>query len=464
MTIDYAIVLIYLLGILALGLYTSRGIRNLQEYAVAGRNYPAMIIFATLSASFIGGGFTLGNAEKVFLFGIVNVLALWGFSCKEVLVSIFIAPKMDRFRHAISVGDIMQEAYGTKSKIISGVFAVLLCMGIVGAQVGAIGYVFEVFLGMPRMVGILLGCGIVIVYVTLGGMKAVVLTDVAQFLILVIGLPLALYFGMQQVGGWSVVMSNVPSNHLSLLGEMPVMAFISLFLVFLLGETLVPPYLQRLLIGKDAKAVARGTLWSGLFSFPFFFISGAIGLVALTMAPDLNPNLAIPYVVQTALPVGISGLVVAAIICVVMSSADSFLNSAAVAFSNDIVKPLKRKPLGEKQELLLAKIVTFTVGILAIVFAIKIQSVLDILVYSYHFWAPIVLVPLIAAIFGYKASCRHFITAGTCSVAAMLGWTMLLQDPYGIDGLVIGVIVNAVAMYICSVPLGCRARAVEVER
>ncbi len=452
MTIDYTIVLVYLLGILALGLYTSRGIKNLEDYAVAGRNYPAVIIFATLSASFIGGGFTLGNAEKVFLFGIVNILALWGFSVKEVLVSIFIAPKMDRFRDCISVGDIMQRAYGKTSKVISGVFAVMVCMGIVGAQVGAIGYVFEVFLNMPRTFGILLGCGIVIVYVTLGGMKAVIFTDVAQFLILLVGLPLALYFGAQQVGGWSVVMANVPTNHLTLLGEMPIAAFVSLFLVFLLGETLVPPYLQRLLIGKNSKSVARGTLWSGIFSFPFFFISGAIGLVALTMAPDLNPNLAIPYVVQTALPVGASGLVVAAIICVVMSSADSFLNSAAVAFSNDIIKPLKRVPLSEKNELVLAKIVTFTVGISAIIFAIQIQSILDILIYAYHFWAPIVLVPLIAAIFGYKAPCRHFVTAAVCSITAMLTWSMILDSPYGIDGLIIGVAVNALVMYVCSHP------------
>ncbi len=453
MTIDHIIVLVYLLGILGIGLYTSRDIKDFQQYAVADRNYPAWIIVATLSASFIGGGFTMGNAEKVFLLGIVNIVALWGFSFKEILVARYIAPKMDRFRNAISVGDIMEQSYGKIPKILAGIFAVMVCMGITGAQVGAMGYVFEIFLGMPRMIGIFLGCGIVIVYTTLGGMKAVVATDVIQFLILIVGLPLALFFGVQQVGGWSVIAASVPENHLTLLGEMPIAAFISLFLVFVLGETLVPPYLQRLLIGKDTKAVVQGTFWSGLLSFPIFFVSGAIGLVALTMAPDLNPNLAIPYVVQNALPIGVSGLVVAAMICIVMSSADSFLNSAAVTFSNDIVKPLKRTPLSTKQELLMAKIVTFVVGMLAIAFALLIPSVMDILIYAWHFWAPTILIPLIAAIFGYKAPWQHIVIAAGCSIIVMFIWKSILQSPYAIDSLVIGVAVNGLAMMLCALKI-----------
>ena len=144
---------------------------------------------------------------------------------------------------------------------------------------------------------------------------------------------------------------------------MTLLAFISLFLTFVLGETLVPPYVQRLFIGKDAKHVARGTMLSGIFSIPFFTIAGCIGLVALTIAPDLDPNKSLPYVVNTVLPIGLKGLVIAGIISIVMSSADSFLNSAAIAFTHDVVKPLREENLSEKHELLLSKIVTLFVGV-----------------------------------------------------------------------------------------------------
>ncbi len=191
--IDNLIVLLYLAGVLFLGLWSGRGVKSLREYSVASRSYTTFFIFATLSASFIGGGFSLGNAEKVFVFGIINIVALWGFSVKEILVAKFIAPRMDNFPDVISAGDIMQQAYGRQSKVVTGFFSIILCAGIVGAQVGAMGYIFNVFTGIPQIWGITIGCGIVIAYSTLGGIKAVVVTDIVQFLILGIGLPLVLF-------------------------------------------------------------------------------------------------------------------------------------------------------------------------------------------------------------------------------------------------------------------------------
>lgn len=139
MDIDFFLVLIYLAVVLTIGILAGRGIRSLHHFSVAGRSYSSAVVFATLSASFIGGGFTMGNAEKVFTWGIVNIFALWGFSLKEILVATLIAPRIDAFSSAISVGDIMEQAYGKSAKLVSGCFAVLLCAGIVGAQVGATG-------------------------------------------------------------------------------------------------------------------------------------------------------------------------------------------------------------------------------------------------------------------------------------------------------------------------------------
>lgn len=448
--IDYFIVIIYLISIMGLGLYASRGITNLSQYAVAGRDYTAPVVFATLSAAFIGGGFTLGNAEKVFMWGIVNIIALWGFSFKEILVAKYVAPRMQAHRDAISIGDIMVKAYGTPGRLVSGVCGVFLCIGILGAQVGAMGYVFETFLNISRMWGIILGCGTLIVYVALGGIRAVVITEILQFGILALGLPLALVFAVMHAGGVDAVLTRIPVDHFSIPGShLTWIAFISLFLTFMLGETLVPPYLQRLLIGKDTNAIIRGTLWSGLFSIPFFAITGCLGLVALALQPDLNPNLAVPYLVKTALPAGIVGIVIASIICVIMSSAESFLNAASVAFTNDIVKPLaKKKPLSALQELWLAKIFTVFCGIGAVIMAVKVTSLLDILIYAYHFWAPVMVIPLIAAIFGFRANPKVYLTSVICGFIGMWIWQYGLNNPYGLEGLIVGVIANIISLYL----------------
>ncbi|UCG59581.1 MAG: sodium:solute symporter family protein [Phycisphaerales bacterium] len=435
--------------------------KTLHEFSVSHRSYSSLVIFATLSASFIGGGFSIGNAEKVFRFGIVNIVALWGFSLKEILVAKFIAPRTVHFPDVISVGDIMDRSYGKAARIVTGFFSVLLCAGIVGAQVGAMGLIFNVFLGIEPLYGILIGCGIVIAYSTVGGMRAVVLTDIVQFCVLAVGLPAALVFGVVKSGGFSAIKAAAPAGHFSIPGEaMTITALLSLFLTFLLGETLVPPYVQRLFIGKDAAHTARGTLLSGIFSIPFFAITGAIGLVALSLDPLLDADLAMPYVIRTVLPAGVRGIVIAGVISIVMSSADSFLNAAATCCVNDLVRPLRENPLSKRHELLLAKITNCAVGILAVIFAIKIESILDILIYAYNFWAPVILVPLAAALLGVRVTKAGFLAGTVAGAAGVLTWNGLLRSPLAINGLVIGVFFN-LAAFVAANTLANKRRNIE---
>jgi len=443
--IDIVVVGIYLALILALGLWAGKRPASLEEYAVVGRSYGSLVIFATMSASFIGGGFSTGNAAKVYLFGVASIVGLWGFSLKEILVARYVAPKMDRFPKAISVGDIMATAYGKTGRFITGLAALFLCTGIVGAQVGAMGIVFNVFYGIDRIWGVGLGCGIVILYTTFGGMRAVVVTDLFQFGILAIGMPLVVIFGVIYVGGVDALIAAVPADRLQIPGgHYSWLELGALVLVFMFGETLVPPYVQRLCIGKSVKEAARGTFYSGLFSIPFFAVTGVIGLIALAIDPTLDSNLALPQVVTTVLPPVLKGLVIAAVVSIVMSSADSFLNSASIAFINDVVAPLRSEPLGHRPALMLAKIVTFTVGVLSVIFALTIAGILDILIYAYTYWAPVVLVPLVAAIYGYRKGVAGFLAGAAAGVIVATVWDNVLDQPEHIAGLVVGVLANLV--------------------
>ena len=443
--LDQFILIFYLLSTLAIGFYASRKVKSFSEFALSGRNYGAFVIFATLSASFIGGGFSSGNASKVFLFGIGNIICLWGFSIKEILVAKFVIPKMTRFRDAISVGDMIGQAYGNTARIITGVFSIFLCAGIMGAQVGAMGDVFHVFTGMNEFSGILIGCGIAIIYSTFGGMRAVIATDVVQFIILSIGLTLVMLLGIQQVGGVESLFTDLPKDHLSVIpAHMNFMSFLSLFLILLLGETLVPPYVQRLLIGRNLRETAKGTLWSGLFSIPFFAITGIIGLIAWKLDASMDATLALPNVVKMVLPVGLRGIVIAGVISIVMSSADSFLNGASVAFTNDIYKSIKGKS-SMKTDLLCARTVNLATGLLAILFAICIPNILDILIFAYTFWAPVILFPLIAAIFGFGSGRNCFLISASSGLVGAIVWKYALGDPFSLDGLLFGIICNACA-------------------
>jgi solute:Na+ symporter, SSS family len=438
--LDSIVVIAFLVLTLFIGSFVGRKVTTLKDFAVGGRNYNSFFVFATLSASFIGGGYTFGLTEKVFEYGMVYTLCMFGFSLQQLLVGYFVAPRMGQFQSAITTGDIMQKLYGPAGKLIAGIAAVAVCTGIIGAQVNATGYVFHNFLGWDKTTGILVGCSIVILYSAYGGMKAVIATDVMQFIVLVIMIPLVLVFAVYSLGGWDILIDSITQAQTHEREHLSLATIIGLFLSLLIGETLVPPYVQRLFIAKNITATKRGILSSGFLSIPFFTIIGAIGLAGVIMLPTIDPNLTLPSVIDKVMPIGLKGLAIAAIIAVVMSSADSFLNAASVAFVHDLIKPYKR--LTPKQELLITRTATVVIGILAVIFALNIASVLDILLYSYNFWAPVILIPFVAGIMGRNASPKIFILSAISGICAVVFWNIFFAQNTQIDGLVIGTMIN----------------------
>ena len=94
----------------------------------------------------------------------------------------------------------MEPAYGRRARVITGVFSVLICAGILGTQIGALGAISNVVLGLTVPAGIVIGCATLFFYSTVGGMPAVVKTDILQFVLLIIGIPMVLVLGVDQVG------------------------------------------------------------------------------------------------------------------------------------------------------------------------------------------------------------------------------------------------------------------------
>jgi SSS family solute:Na+ symporter len=230
-----------------------------------------------------------------------------------------------------------------------------------------------------------------------------------------------------------------------MLTSMSSLTLLGWFLTFFFGETLVPPYVQRLLIGRTVQDTVRGTFLSGLISIPFFFIIGFIGLIAVVIAPDLNANLSLPHVIQTVMPVGLKGLAIVGVMAILMSSADSFLNAAAVSVIHDFWKPFRQKPFTERSELWLTRCATFVMGAGGGFFAMRCESAVDALLYAYNFWTPLILVPLVGGIMGYKASPRTFWVSSVTGVFGMLSWSFLIGSSENFDAAIVGIAVNFVA-------------------
>ena len=440
--LDISIIVLFFIFNILIGIYSSKNITTFSEYSVWKRSFGSFAICASLTASFLGGGYIMGNSAKVYSIGMVYSYGLIGFSVKELLVGLFIAPKMQQYNDCHSVGDIIGRHYGAKAKLMTGIFSLLICIGILGSQVSAIGVLFSLFFNTSTSVGICIGFGIIIFYSTLGGMRGVVYTDTFQFLIIMIGIPLILIYGVSYLGGWHHFISSVPTEKLNpLVDRHSQLALGGLFLTFLVGEILVPPYVQRLFMAKSTRETKKATVIASLLSIPIFVIAGFIGLVALQLDASLAANDSMPYVVKVALPIGIKGVVIAGLISVIMSSASSFLNAGAIAFTHDVLPSMvEYDHFNKKRQLRVVRLVSIFLGLGAVAMAMSVKNILDILIYSYSVWAPVLLVQLVAAIYGKSVSIKGFFLCASAGVLFTILASIMTAKSDVINGNVFGVL------------------------
>lgn len=449
MWVDTAIVLGYILLLVGIGLRGGKGVKNAADFTASGGRYGSAVIFATLSASYVGGGYSSGNAAKAFSSGIGTTLTLLGFSLAMVLIGKFLVPGVARFPNAVTVGGIVGEAYGRRARVLTGLFSFLCCAGVVGAQMESIGMVFQVLLGVEHHMGVFIGCGIVLLYTTFGGLQSVLFADILQFILLAGGMPVLLILALARAGGPEVVLEALPASYFDPFNGTTAAGFLSLFLSMMLGEALAPPYTQRLLIGRNSKETARGTILSGLFSVPFFLVTGGIGLVAYALHVTDDAASAMPALIQAVLPVGVRGILMAAMVSIILSAADGFLNGAAVSFVCDTLMPLK-PGLSDRAQLLWLRGVNVATGLAAVCLAFLVPDVFEILVLAYSFWSPLILVPLAAALLGVKSNGRAFRYALLAGLVSTLVWNYGLGKPWGFEGAIVGTLCNFVVFAWCT--------------
>lgn len=443
---DVGIVIVYILVLVGMGLFGGRKVKGADDFAAADKKYGAPVIFASLAASYVGGGFSVGNAAAAFENGIGMTAALLGFGVVTVLVGKYIAPGVRRFAGVSSTGGIAAAAYGKGAGVLTGLCGFLCCAGVVGAQMEGMGVTLHTLLGVSPTVGVLIGCGVVLLYSTIGGMGAVIAADMVQFFLLALGMPLLLFAALSRAGGIGAVLAATPPSFFDPLNGRSGAAFLSLLLTMALGEALVPPYTQRLLIGKDLRAASRGTVAAGLFAVPFFLITGLIGLTARALAVTDNAADAMPQLILTVLPVGVRGLVMAAMVSILLSAADGFLNGAAVSLVQDVIAPLC-PTLSDKRRLFLLRVVNFLTGGAAVAAALLLPDVFGILTAAYACWAPLMVVPLAAALLGVRADGRTFFAAVCAGGATAVLWRAL-GSPLSVTGATVGTLANFLTFFL----------------
>ena len=419
---DHLIVYAFLLLTLLVGLWAGRGIKDIKEYAIANKMYGTGILTTTFLATYFGGYNAIGYQKYMLSYGLVAALAGFGTIVTMVWFGRYVVPKLMYFKDSLTLGDMMQELYGAHGGIIAGLIGAVYSICQVGTQLVAMGYICESMLGWPASQSIGIGGAILVAYASFGGVKSVTITDVLQFIVFVIVIPLIANLAISEVGGIKALLSQVPADKLTVVAHEQFPRYLVFFFVWGIFPASLssPPIVQRLLMAKHKHQAANMLYVSAAFLFFVRVLVALTCLAVVLLAPSLQPSAggAFIYVIEQYLSPAVKGLCVAGLLAIIMSTFDSFLNAGSLLFTRNVLKPSCARLNVAFDELKVVRYIGCLIGSIAILTAL---GVLDFEVRSLNFFAtslfaPVITIPLVAGILGLKPDTRSFLIASSVTV------------------------------------------------
>ncbi len=438
-------------------MFKAKRIHDSDDFLVAGRNVSWLLLFATMGATVIGGGYSIGAVGKTYEWGVLMLLVSTGGYLHFIFSGLVVAPK---FREAelYTVAGYFGHRFGEGPRFAVLILSLLFSVFIIAAQMAAFGTVLSTIL--PSFTdahvdirwAILIGGLLVVIYSTAGGLLAVIYTDIYQFIILFTGFLVTLAYAVPDlVGNWNSVIKSVSPEFFKLDGGKGYAFLITTFLAFLLGETFAPGYATRYCIGRNKAHTRWGIAGVGFFlAFTFPVILFFIALYAREHFPNIDPQQALPFALQELHNPWIAGLMIAALLSAVMSSADSALNSSTAIFVKDLFEhQLGWKHKGDRYILRLARIWTAILGVSAILIAILWNDIIGLLLFTYHVWAPAIILPVIVGTTTKTRSRAINLNILITMITATVATSVYRATPYAasFDPAVFGVGVSCVTYF-----------------
>lgn len=451
--IDVIIVFSYLILLLFIGIFQRSkqdGFKNFSRATGSTIQKSKLILVATIFASTIGGGTTFGIAEKTFADNISYSYGLFLVIPVDLAIAYYIIPRIIKHYGAESVGDIMDVYYGSVGRYIAGLSSILVSVGLVAAQISVSGRIFEYILQINYIYGVILSYGIVVVYTTIGGFRSVLFANQLQFFAILFAIPVISIFGIYELG-ISNFIESIPHEKVSLFNNEDLLtATISAALGFAVMN-MFPTFIQRALINKNNVSTSKAIYIKSII-YAFFLVFITInGLLAFAIFPNAKASLALPQLIDHIIPVGIQGFVVVGLLAAVMSTADSDLNITSITLVKDFLKPIF-KISQQNRMLFFARIINVLIGSLAIIIALCFDRVADLVIFIAGFWGPVILTPLIFALFNIVISKKAFAISCLAGAIGFIGWETIFSTSINFKGVFVGTVINLVCFmlfYLC---------------
>lgn len=388
--LNYAILAAYLVGMIAVGMRFARRQRNTEDFFLAGRRMPwlvvAMSMYASLTSAITFMALPATAYQENISFLVVSLVS----PLVAPFLIILFYPFYQRLRVTTSY-EYIAHRFGAAARFSVSALFILARLGWLGTVIYAPALALSVVTGIPLSFCLLAMGLLATIYTTLGGLAADIWTDVIQFLIMIGGVAWLIVTLVTRVpGGAAGILElaaetgrlHVLNLQFDLYSMSGVVVGITYFFKLMQDYGTDQTTVQRMMAVPSMRGVGKALIFNALVDFVIIaaLLFVGLGLFAYHGAfperlPDgLARDQILPYYIIHALPDGVSGLLITALFAAAMSSMDSGISCISTVIINDFVKPMRRGPTDEARDLRLARTLTFALGVLATAVSFYIAS------------------------------------------------------------------------------------------
>lgn len=410
--LDYLVILLYFVVVFWMTWWATHRQRNLcetsQGYFLAGRNAGWFVVGASLFASNIGAEHLVGLAGA----GAANGIAVGQFEILASLILLILGWMFVPFylkSQVYTMPEFLERRYSSGARLwLSAVSVISYALTKISVTLAAGGIVFESLMGLNFWTGAFIVVSATGLYTILGGMSAVIYTDLMQMFVFIIGAITVTVAGLIAVGGWDVMYETAGSRFFDMWQPMSDPNFPWTGILF--GAPILGVWywctdqymVQRVLAAKDESHARRGSIFGGYLKLLPVFIFVLPGIIAYCLARQgrlelTEPDHALPTLVGALLPTGLRGLVVAGLLAALMSSLSAIFSSCATLITFDIYQ--KIYPRTTDQQLVLVGRLTTALLVICGLMWIPFMKTISHQLYKYLQSVQAYISPPIAAVF-----------------------------------------------------------------
>ncbi len=442
-------VAVYVAIMIVIGVYSSKKVHSIAEFAVAGRSLPLWLCTTTIIATWFGGGMMIGGAGAAYDKGMFGVIAdpFGGALCLFLIGMFFV--RLFRRLQFYSFVEFVEQRFGFSAGVITTVISLASSIMWVAGMLVAFGVIFETLTGIPLAVGIVGGALIVVVYTSIGGMFAVALTDFVQMVIIAVGLIILLVVVLIDVGGWSAIASQLPEHTFRMIPlEHTIdrwLVYLRAWLIFGLADIASQSLLQRAMSAKNERVAQQSFYLATIGYLALGLVPVILGIIASVTMPGLdNSESVIPVLALEHLhPLAIA-IFVGALLAAIMSSCDSAILAVATVFSTNVLPLIKRDP-SDRLRLIVIRAAIPIAGVLAVIGALNAGVVFDTILDANLLILAAVMAPFVLGVWWQKANRAGALAAMWSGIAVWLVVTQLRPD---LPADLLGFFVSLVAMLV----------------